>query len=140
MATNNEYVVKITASTNEFNTQVTKSQKIAQAFHNTAQGMSVSLSGIGTASRTAASGFNKISTSMKTLAKTSVTVNSALGGILKRLLAFASAGALAGFTKSSLQKMSRLETESFLAKAAIFPMTADLMFTEKVSLHWEKTQ
>ena len=108
MATNNEYVVKITASTNEFNTQVTKSQKIAQAFHNTAQGMSVSLSGIGTASRTAASGFNKISTSMKTLAKTSVTVNSALGGILKRLLAFASAGALAGFTKSCVEAGSAL--------------------------------
>ena len=108
MATNNEYVVKITASTNEFNTQVTKSQKIAQAFHKTAQGMSVSLSGIGTASRTAASGFNKISTSMKSLARTSVTVNSALGGILKRLLAFASAGALAGFTKSCLDAGSAL--------------------------------
>jgi hypothetical protein len=108
MATNNEYVVKITASTNEFNTQVTKSQKLAQAFHKTAQGMSVSLSGIGTASRTAASGFNKISTSMKSLARTSVTVNSALGGILKRLLAFASAGALAGFTKSCLDAGSAL--------------------------------
>lgn len=108
MATNNEYVVKITASTNEFNTQVTKSQKIAQAFHKTAQGMSASLSGIGTASRTAASGFNKISTSMKSLARTSVTVNSALGGILKRLLAFASAGALAGFTKSCLDAGSAL--------------------------------
>lgn len=108
MATNNEYVVKITASTNEFNTQVTKSQKLAQAFHKTAQGMSASLSGIGTASRTAASGFNKISTSMKSLAKTSVTVNSALGGILKRLLAFASAGALAGFTKSCLDAGSAL--------------------------------
>jgi hypothetical protein len=108
MATNNEYVVKITASTSEFNTQVTKSQKLAQAFHKTAQGMSASLSGIGTASRTAASGFTKISTSMKSLAKTSVTVNSALGGILKRLLAFASAGALAGFTKSCLDAGSAL--------------------------------
>lgn len=108
MATNNEYVVKITASTNEFNTQVTKSQKIAQAFHKTAQGMSVSLSGIGTASRTAASGFNKISLSMKNLAKTSVTVNSALSGILKRMLAFASVGAMAGFTKSCLDAGSAL--------------------------------
>lgn len=108
MAADNEYVVKITASTSEFNTQITKSQKLSQAFHKTAQGMSASLSGIGAASRTAANGFSKISMSMKSLAKTSVTVNSALGGILKRLLAFASAGALAGFTKSCLDAGSAL--------------------------------
>lgn len=107
-AENSEYVIKITADTKSFKTKVAESEKLASKFSSTAKGLNQSLSGLGSSSRIAAGGFSKISLSMKNLAKTSVTVNSALGGILKRMLAFASVGAMAGFTKSCLDAGSAL--------------------------------
>ena len=105
---NNEYVVKITASTKGFDTQVKKSQRVAKSFKDTADKTSKSMYSMGTSSKVAANGFSKISLSMKNLAKTSVTVNSALGGILKRLVAFASVGAMTAFTKSCIEAGSAL--------------------------------
>lgn len=107
-AENSEYVIKITADTKSFKTKVAESEKLASKFSSTAKGLNQSLSGLGSSGRIAAGGFSKISLSMKNLAKTSVTVNSALGGILKRMLAFASVGAMTGFTKSCLDAGSAL--------------------------------